>query len=91
MDGTEKYIYLKYEGKDIYKIIEEMMKMYKNPLFTIRKIREIFPQFSLAEAKEVVIIATTEHTSLSDYQKSLFPDLEELGKLLNEEDKNKNL
>lgn len=29
MDGTEKYIYLKHEGKDIYKIIEETMKMYK--------------------------------------------------------------
>lgn len=60
-------------------------------MFAIRKIREIFPQLSLMEAKEVVIIATTEHTILSDYQKSLFPDLEELGKLLNEEDENENL
>jgi len=91
MDYTKKYIYLKHQGKDIYKIIEEMMTRYKSPLFAIRKIREIFPQLSLMEAKEVVIIATTEHKSLSDYQKSLFPDLEELGKLLNEEDENENL
>lgn len=29
MDYTKKYIYFKHEGKDIYKIIEEMMKRSK--------------------------------------------------------------
>ncbi|WP_262713560.1 hypothetical protein [Chryseobacterium sp. SN22] len=38
------------------------------------------------ESKEIVIIATTEHKSLYDYQGSLFPALEEFGRIPEEEE-----
>lgn len=82
MDNTNKYLYLKYDGENVYEIVHKIMTKYKNPLFAIKKIREIFPNLSLMEAKEIVIIATSEHKSLYDYQGSLLPDLEEF---LNEE------
>ena len=59
-------------------------------MFAIKKIQEIFPQLSLTDAKEIVIISTTKHKSLYDYQESLFPDLEELDKLMDDENKNIN-
>lgn len=89
MNNSNKYFHLNYEGKNAYEIVDEIMNKYKTPLFAIKKIREIFPNLSLMEAKEIVIIATSEHKSLYDYQGSLLPDLEELDKLINEED-NKN-
>ncbi|MCX8531815.1 hypothetical protein [Chryseobacterium luquanense] len=90
MDNTIKYLHLKHEEKNVYEIVYEIVEKYKSPLFTIKKIREIFPDLSLIEAKEIVVIATSEHKSLYDYQGSLLPDLEELDKLINEEkDKNK--
>ncbi|RZL12681.1 MAG: hypothetical protein EOO62_10395 [Hymenobacter sp.] len=71
--------------------MDEIIDKYKSPLFTIKKIREIFPDLSLIEAKEIFVIATSEHKSLSDYQGSLLPDVEELDRLVNEsENKNKN-
>jgi|GEM_PF-1315874 hypothetical protein len=91
MDNTIKYLHLKYGGKNAYEIVDEIMEKYKSPLFTIKKIREIFPDLGLAEAKEIVIIRTSEHKSLDDYQESLFVDLEELDRLMNEENENKNL
>ncbi|MFC3160837.1 hypothetical protein SAMN05443633_105183 [Chryseobacterium arachidis] len=88
MDNTNKYLHIKHEGKNVYEIVDELMGKYKSPLVTIQKIREIFPQLSLIEAKEVVIIKTSEHKSLYDYQGSLFPDLQ---RFLNEENDNNNL
>ena len=72
MDNTNKYLHIKHEGKNVYEIVDELLEKYKSPLITIQKIREIFPSLSLIEAKEVVIIRTSEHTSLHDYQGSLF-------------------
>lgn len=72
MDNTNKYLHLKHEEKNIFEILDEIIEKYKSPLVAIQKIREIFPSLSLIEAKEVVIIRTSEHTSLHDYQGSLF-------------------
>ncbi|MCD0480050.1 hypothetical protein LPB90_16475 [Chryseobacterium sp. LC2016-29] len=88
MDNTSKYLHLKHKDKSVYEIVDEMMEQYKSPLATIKKSREIFPQLSLMEAKEIVIIRTSEHKSLYDYQGSLLPDLE---KLLNEENDSNDL
>lgn len=46
--------------------------------YAVKDIKEKFPVFSLMEAKEVVIIATSEHKSLYDYQGELFMQLEKL-------------
>lgn len=67
MDNTNKYLHIKHEDKNVYEIVDELMGKYKSPLVTIQKIREIVPQLSLIEAKEVVIIKTSEHKSLYDY------------------------
>ncbi|MNU28044.1 hypothetical protein D3C71_164690 [compost metagenome] len=72
----------------MYEIVDEMMEQYKSTLVTIKKSREIFPQLSLMEAKEIVIIRTSEHKSLYDYQGSLLPDPE---KFLNEENDSNDL
>jgi len=88
MDNTSKYLHLKDKDKSVYEIVDEMMEQYKSTLVTIKKNREIFPQLSLMEAKEIVIIRTSEHKSLYDYQGSLLPDLE---KFLNEENDSNDL
>lgn len=91
MDNSAKYLYLKHDGKNPYEIVNEIISNGKMPLYGVKKIRELFPLLTLAEAKEIVVIATSEHTSLYDYQGSLFPDLEELDKLMNEAQENNNL
>ena len=85
MDNSNKYLQFNHKGKDAYEIVDEVMTQYKNPLFAIKKIREIFPNLSLIEAKEIVIIRTTNYKSLYDYQGSFLPDLEELDRLFPEE------
>lgn len=70
MDHTNKYLYLKHEGKNAYEIVLEMTGDGKSPLYGIKKIREIFPFLSLAEAKEVFVIATSGYKSLHNYQGS---------------------
>jgi len=88
MDNTMKYLYLKHEGKNAFEIVNEIISSGKTQLFAVKKIREIFPHLSLIEAKEIVVISTSEYKSLYDFQGSLFPDLEELDKLINEENGN---
>lgn len=48
------------------------------------------PHLSLIAAKELVIIAITEHKSRYDHQRSLFPDLEELDRIPIEKNGNQN-
>ncbi len=76
MDNSNKYFHFSHEGKNVYEIVDEIISNYKSPLFAIKKIREIFPTFSLIEAKEIVIVSTSVHKGLYDYQGSLLPDLE---------------
>lgn len=52
MDNTNKYIYLIKDGKNPYDIVGEVMDNYNSPLFAIKKIREIFPNISVVDAKE---------------------------------------
>ena len=90
MDNTIKYLHLKHNGRNAVEIAEEISSLGITPLYALKRIREIFPHLSLMEAKEIVIMATTEHKSLYDYQGSMFPDLEELGRILDEEEIYKN-
>jgi len=89
MDNTIKYFHLRHEEKSVYEIVDEIMGKYKSPLITIKKLREIFPDLSLIDAKEIVVIRTSEHKSLYDYQGRLLQDFEELDRLVNEEEINK--
>ncbi|MCD1118542.1 hypothetical protein [Chryseobacterium turcicum] len=68
MDNINKYLHFNHEGKNVYEIVNEMKIKYKSPLFAINKIREIFPSLPLVEAKEIVIIATSDYKKLHDYQ-----------------------
>ncbi|MDR2238667.1 MAG: hypothetical protein LBE92_21320 [Chryseobacterium sp.] len=77
MDQTKKYLYLKYKGKNAYEWVLETTGNGKMPLHGVTKIREIFPFLSLAEAKEIVVIATSQYKSLHDYQEDVFKGLEE--------------
>ncbi len=77
MDNTNKYLHIKLGDKNVYEMVDEIMVQYKSPLVAIKNIREEFPFLSLMEAKEIVVIRTSNHNSLYDYQGSLFPDLEE--------------
>lgn len=86
MDNTIKYLHVKRDGKNAFEIAEEITASAITPLYAMKRIREIFPHLSLMESKEIVIIATTEYKSLYDYQGSLFPDLEESGKIFDEEE-----
>lgn len=88
MDNSNKYIHITHDDKNVYEIVHEIMVLQKSPLFAIKKIREIFPNLFLVDAKEIVIIATSEHKSLEDYQGSLLPDLEESFRIINDEGEN---
>jgi len=85
MDHTNKYLHIKLGDKNVYEMVDEIMAQYKSPLITVKKIREKFPFLSLMEAKEIVVIRTSDHKSLYDYQGSLLPDLEEFLNSENEE------
>ncbi|WP_267404105.1 MULTISPECIES: hypothetical protein [unclassified Chryseobacterium] len=90
MDNYHKYLYIKKGDKNVYEIVDELMRKNKSPLIAIKRLKEIFPALSLMEAKGIVIIRTSEHKSLYDYQGSLFSDLEEFDRLMNEEKENRN-
>ncbi|WP_294224273.1 hypothetical protein [uncultured Chryseobacterium sp.] len=85
MDNTIKYLHLNHNGRNVFEIAREI-EVLRTPLYAMMKIRELFPHLSIAEAKELVIIATTGYKSLDDYQGSLLPDLEEFGRILYEEE-----
>lgn len=85
MDHSPKYLYLKHEGRNAYDIVKDVISDGKMPLYGVKKIRELFPFLTLTEAKEIVVIATSEHKSLYDYQGSLFSHLEELHDLIDKE------
>lgn len=90
MDNTHKYLHIEHNGKSVYKIVDEIMVEYNSPLFAVKRIKEIFPFLSLMEAKEIVTISTSEYKSLDDYQESLIPYLDELDRIINEENESKN-
>ncbi|MDN3694782.1 hypothetical protein QWZ06_22255 [Chryseobacterium tructae] len=78
MDNTFKYLQYKYDNKNPFEIAQEIISKGRSPLYAINDVKEKFPAFSLMEAKEVVVIATSEHKSLYDYQGELFIQLEKL-------------
>ncbi|AZB01514.1 hypothetical protein EG359_18710 [Chryseobacterium joostei] len=82
MDNTAKYLHFRYDNKDPFEIVQEIISKGRLPLFAIKEIMEKFPAFSLIDAKEVVIIATSEYKSLYDYQGNLFTELEKLSEVM---------
>ncbi len=72
-------------------MVDEIMAEYNSPLFAVKRILEMFPFLPLMEAKEIMAISTSEYKSLNDYQASLLTDLEELERIINEENENKKL
>lgn len=76
MDHSKKYFYLKHADKNAFEIVGDMVPNQKNCLIVIKKIKEIFPHLSLTEAKEIVVIATSDYKSLHDNQGSSILDLE---------------
>ncbi|WP_370901032.1 hypothetical protein [Chryseobacterium gossypii] len=78
MENINKYRHLKYENKEAFEIVNEIMLEGKMPLIAVKKIKEIFPFLSLEEAKEIVVSATSEYKSLYDCRENLFGELDDL-------------
>ncbi|MGH1520000.1 hypothetical protein [Chryseobacterium sp. JK1] len=77
IDNTKKYLHFKYNDKTPLEIVAEMTSKGATSLYVIKEIKNMFPTLSLTEAKEVVVIATSEYKSLYDYQGNLFKNLED--------------
>lgn len=59
-------------AKDISKELARTL----SPIETIKELRNHFPELTLAQAKEVLIVTTTEYKSLEDYQADLLKVIE---------------
>lgn len=77
MEAKEKYLQLKKNGKNVLEIFSEIRKE-NNTLDSIMKIREVFTELTLIEAKEILIISETNFNDLEEYQKDLMNKFKEL-------------
>ncbi|UKB82437.1 hypothetical protein LF887_15640 [Chryseobacterium sp. MEBOG06] len=74
MDTKEKYIKLKKDGKNVLTIFNELIEN-NSPMNSVVKLRELFPELTLIEAKEILILSETNYKDLDDYQKDLLNQL----------------
>ena len=74
---TRKYLQLKKNGKNVLEIFSEIRKE-NNTMDSIIKIREVFEELTLIEAKEILIISETNFNDLEEYQKDLMNKFKEL-------------
>jgi hypothetical protein len=77
MDAKEKYLAIKKNDKNVFEILNELKKE-NNSIDSMVKLREIFPELTLIEAKEILIVSETDHNSLEEYQKDLFNQIKGL-------------
>ncbi|GAA4334236.1 hypothetical protein [Flaviaesturariibacter amylovorans] len=63
-------------GRAVKDVAKELAQT-NGPLEVIYLLRQHFPELSLIEAKELMIIATTEFGSLEEYQANLFGSLDD--------------
>lgn len=76
MDAKEKYLRLEKDGKNVFTIFNELAEK-NSPMTSIAKLRELFPELTLIEAKEILILSETDYKDLNDYQKDLFNNLKD--------------
>ena len=77
MDAKEKYLAIKKNDKNVFEILNELKKE-NNSIDSMVKLREIFPELTLIEAKEILIVSETNHNSLEEYQKDFFDQIKGL-------------
>lgn len=77
MDAKEKYLAIKKNDKNVFEIWNELKKK-NNSIDSMVKLREIFPELTLIEAKEILIVSETNHNSLEEYQKDFFNQIKGL-------------
>lgn len=77
MQSKEKYLQLKKNGNNVFQVFSEIRKD-NNAMDSIIKIREVFAQLTLLEAKEILIISETNFNNLEEYQKDLIDKFKEL-------------
>lgn len=70
MKSSEKYLNIKKDGKNVFEIFNELKKQ-NNSMSAMVSLREIFPELTLIEAKEIVVLSETAFKSLNDYQSDL--------------------
>jgi hypothetical protein len=70
MSAKEKYLSLEKVGENIFSIYTELKKT-NDPLKAMVLMREMFPELSLIQAKEIMVLSETDYTSLRDYQKNI--------------------
>ena len=74
MDTREKYLNLEKDGKIVLTIFNELAEK-NSPMNSMIILRELFPELTLMEAKEILVLAETDYNDLDDYQKDLFNQL----------------
>lgn len=67
MNKKEEYLSLIKDGKNVFEFLEEFKKE-NNSIDSMVKLREIFPQLTLLQAKEILIINDGVYESLDNYQ-----------------------
>ncbi|AWM13597.1 hypothetical protein DI487_06790 [Flavobacterium sediminis] len=77
MDAKEKYLKIKIGNKNVFDILNELKKE-SNSIDSIVKLREVFPELTLIEAKEILIISETSFNSLDEYQQNFLNHFEKL-------------
>ncbi|MDR6968505.1 hypothetical protein J2X31_002528 [Flavobacterium arsenatis] len=77
MDAKEKYLKIKKGNKNVFDILNELKKE-NNSIDSMVKLREVFPELTLIEAKEILIISETSFNSLAEYQQDFFNNFEKL-------------
>ena len=75
MSREKEYKKYVHEGKDVFQILSELIED-NTKVSSIKKLREIFPEFSLTQAKGVLVIHDADYESLNEYQKEIFEQLE---------------
>jgi hypothetical protein len=79
-----KYNHLQHNGQTVFEILAALPKG-KDPMAVMLKIRQLFPQISLTEVKEIYVMHATPYRDLYEYQGALFESLldeEEFEKVL---------
>jgi hypothetical protein len=77
MNAKEKYLNIKKGNKNVFDIFNELKKE-NSSIDSMVKLREIFPELTPIEAKEILIISETSFKNLEEYQKDFLNQFDKL-------------
>lgn len=74
MSRREKYISFQKDGKSIFAVYAELAKA-NTPMHAMVQLRGLFPELSLIEAKEIMVLSETDYESLEKYQEKTIGEI----------------